>query len=747
MNRCKYRGIAIGCNAVPNACAWSKEGVIAYAAHHSVAVFNPANTFGTEATLNGHTDRVTVVRWLDHDLIISGAADNTLRIWRYTSLRWKCLQVITDHKKTISSIAVLDQFVVSASLDGSINLYRYENELNLVCSVQYSPLIPLTVAIARLPGTSQTVMAVGGTSPHVNLYAIDLKRTCFVAKAKLVGHEDWIKALDFFTDGDSLLLASASQDRYIRLWRIDHRTENLDLSTLSLLENKAHDFDVPDERAPKWKAAFEALLVGHEDWIYSVHFSRTAEGHPILLSASADSSIILWRADADSQIWVVHAQLGTISTKGASTATGSTGGFWGALFAPESTSHTICAWNRTGAIRLWKSEDLQQWRSIAGIGGHTKQVRSLSWSPGGEYLLTTSLDQSTRLWAQYKGDWLEFARPQIHGYDIQAIHVVSSTLFLSGAEEKIVRVFRATSSVVSLLSRIAGIEFPQNHETVEAANVPALGLSNKALSSADQGTHLGRADLDDEADGSVKAPMSKLMLDTLVVPPIEDHLQRHTLFPEVEKLYGHGYEIQALSATHDGSLIVSGCRATTPDHAVLRLYDAAYKEIAQLPGHTLTVTKARLSANDEYLLSVSRDRSLCLYKRTDNGYAMYRRQSKAHKRIIWDCAWLSESVFVTASRDASCIIWRITDTIEKITTIDIASGATAVAYCNACLAIGTETGSIYIYHMDEAHKPELLETFQDCAGSITGVAFRPSDPSVLAFTSEDCSVRIIQIAS
>ena len=38
-------------------------------------------------------------------------------------------------------------------------------------------------------------------------------------------------------------------------------------------------------------------------------------------------------------------------------------------------------------------------------------------------------------------------------------------------------------------------------------------------------------------------------------PPTEENLLQNTLWPEVQKLYGHGYEIFALAARHDGTLL------------------------------------------------------------------------------------------------------------------------------------------------------------------------------------------------
>lgn len=122
-------------------------------------------------------------------------------------------------------------------------------------------------------------------------------------------------------------------------------------------------------------------------------------------------------------------------------------------------------------------------------------------------------------------------------------------------------------------------------------------------------------------------------------PPSENKLSTSTLWPEVEKLYGHGYEVSlsaqpagtaseadrplhplqlmAIAASHSSNLIATTCKASTPQHAVVRLYDTTtWKSLEQtLGGHSLTVTRLAFSKDDRFLISVGRDRSWRLYER------------------------------------------------------------------------------------------------------------------------------------
>ena len=44
-------------------------------------------------------------------------------------------------------------------------------------------------------------------------------------------------------------------------------------------------------------------------------------------------------------------------------------------------------------------------------------------------------------------------------------------------------------------------------------------------------------------------------------PPSEDYLSKHTLWPELNKLYGHGFELKALTTSHNGKYIASACKS------------------------------------------------------------------------------------------------------------------------------------------------------------------------------------------
>lgn len=54
-------------------------------------------------------------------------------------------------------------------------------------------------------------------------------------------------------------------------------------------------------------------------------------------------------------------------------------------------------------------------------------------------------------------EWHEISRPQVHGYDLCSVSLVSSTL-VSAAEEKVLRVFAPPQNFLHNFQRITGEE-------------------------------------------------------------------------------------------------------------------------------------------------------------------------------------------------------------------------------------------------------------------------------------------------
>lgn len=653
---------------------------------------------------------------------------------------FELVATLEGHSSSIHCLAVFDgaNVVVSGSADASLKIWRVnllgvELTFELVQAVQINPrLFPLALALHSLDAARGLVLAVAGTKGIVQVY-IALADGFFNYQCSLTGHEGWIRSLAISRETESpesdLLLASASQDKYIRLWRISRcgQESKDDVKDLirplgKTLSNKAHKIMFVDV---SYDITFEALLLGHEDWIYNVAW-RLDGNRLRLLSASADSSLAIWQLEEGSGVWVPTTRLGEISAqKGSTTATGSTGSYWIGLWS--FSGDTLVSLGKTGSWRLWNYDRKRsRWVQGTGISGHTKHVADIAWSKNGAFFLSTGSDQTTRMHAAWERDtkrsWHEMARPQIHGYDLNCIDTIDHTQFISGADEKLLRVFDEPRATANLLDRLCGVEINGAVELPEVANIPVLGLSNKAVEEDDKPSEEGIGANNIE---SITSPAAQIPTHDIEYPPLEDHLARHTLWPEEEKLYGHGYEISAVAASHDSKLVATSCKASSLDHAVIRLYATSdWREIKpSLKAHSLTVTALRFSGDDQYLLSVGRDRQWAVFERDKDrpeNYLLRHSNPKGHSRMILNCSWASTDagrIFATAGRDKTVRIWTLQDEkFECSATIALGSAATAVDVAQQVvrgalvIASGAETGEVY-FHILRLSDWTLRQTF------------------------------------
>lgn len=141
-------------------------------------------------------------------------------------------------------------------------------------------------------------------------------------------------------------------------------------------------------------------------------------------------------------------------------------------------------------------------------------------------------------------------------------------------------------------------------------------------------THLSKNSFSARLSGPrCASPLSYHSLPKLTLP----FLSPFPFHPQTEKLYGHSFELVSVTSASSAPLIATACKATLPEHAVIRLFDTqTWRPVGDvLTGHSLTITKLAFSLGsggeksegnrDRWLLSVGRDRTWRVYEREERG--------------------------------------------------------------------------------------------------------------------------------
>ncbi|XP_061110754.1 elongator complex protein 2 [Conger conger] len=739
--------VACCANRTPNVLSWGRSGLIAFGTCNSVAVYDPQEIV-IVTVLNGHKGRVNAVQWVHRNdsgpetELVSGGSDNRLIVWKAQDGRFSQSAQCCGHSGPVSAVdsihldpeGTTGLLIASAASDSTVKVWvNRDNDVDCIQTISFGSGFMMDVSLTLLPGSRVPILACGGDDARVYLYVQQDGK--FVKVHSLHGHEDWVRGVEWVTwDGD-ILLASCAQDCLIRIWKVFAKEEHVgDVQDVDAIKLTEDVFEVKKNGSSiRFAVTLETVLAGHENWVYGVHWQPPSGGSVALLSASMDKTMILWGPEEASGVWLEQVRVGEVG--------GNTLGFYGCQMSPDGSMIMAHAFH--GALHLWHRDpdNEREWSPGVVISGHFSSVQDLSWDPDGEFVLSVGSDQTTRLFTPWrrkeraKVTWHEVSRPQIHGYDMQCLATVGRFQFVSGADEKVLRVFRAPRNFVENFSHITGASLDKLLASSDAANLPegastpALGLSNKAVF---QGDLVPQNQEEEEGFNSVSDQYSESYFHplTLTEPPPEDHLLQNTLWPEVQKLYGHGFEMFCLASDGRRTVVASACKASKAEHAAILLWSAcSWRQLQALPLHSLTVTQLSFSPDSRFLLAVSRDRTWSLWRRRDAApveqseepafslHAHTTKSTSVHTRIIWSCDWSGDSrFFVTSSRDKKVIVWGECGSTEGVeenspvavapcsSVLDVGDSATSISVCpvlcpdhSYLVAVGLENGKILFY--------------------------------------------------
>lgn len=800
------RLISSGCNTVYHAAAWHKKHpVIAYASGHQVNIYSP-DTNKVTLNLIGHTKRVNVPKFLllqKEITLISGGSDGTLCIWKangdpFVHTSWR-QDFKTQLDESICNIVILElseteTYIVTLTTSTQVTLWKYDGTtLHQLDLLHFGTTFQEACGL-ELVENRYLFVFLGGIDKLVHIYSYDIKSTekaTLQYHVSLKGHENAITdyAIAKIKEGDEefFFLASSSRDTYIRLWRFSKYNEEKD--QLKAFQNK-NNHKITISQGNLYILSLESILSGHSDHVSSVTWGLVnpkgdpfSESNLCLLSTSFDFSCYIWTNDKKDDLWVNRVRLGQLG--------GNKNAFFGATYNEDYTK--ILANTFSGAFHLWHIKGEYQYDLVPTITGHFNHVTDLDWSSEGDYLVSCSSDQTTRVYGEWKktGTWHEISRAQVHGYDLNAIRNLRvpskdgkkfADYLVSGGDEKVIRMFEPSLAFINNLNSLSDknlrlyFENPAEEEKLldksservryiinMEATSQVLGLMTKVVQvEQPQITTYGKGE--DGEDDLQEEDEKEAIEHDYNTPPVESYLINRTLWPEMNKLYGHGYELKAIAINSTGTIIASACKSQTADHACIILWDPKkYNIIDKIFFHNYTAVALEFSKDDQYLVSVSRDRQIGLFKLDANDSQHPYKQvwgDKSHARIVWTVSFSHDTkYFITGARDKMIKLWQLSDKPTKVCdkvfsqpVVSVAFSTQAVGENRYLFAVGLENGELHLCDFNASTNTigqlGTVPKFLGHALAVNKLQFRPNTKEgvlTLATASEDHSVKIFDI--
>ncbi|KYC35883.1 serine/threonine protein kinase [Scytonema hofmannii PCC 7110] len=213
----------------------------------------------------------------------------------------------------------------------------------------------------------------------------------------LRGHSSDVNSVAFSPNGQSL--ASASDDRTIKIWNLATRQTTL-------------------------------TLKGHSQWVWTVAFSPDGK---TLASGSADNTIKLWNLETGQE-------MGTLK--------GHPGGVSSVAFSPD--GRTLASGGLDKTVKLW---DVVTGKEIRTLKGHSRATASVRFSPDGMTLASGSWDKTIKLWNVLTGEEVR----TLEGHTDYVLSVAFSpdgVTLASGSKDKRIKLWNlATGEVTHTLTQ------------------------------------------------------------------------------------------------------------------------------------------------------------------------------------------------------------------------------------------------------------------------------------------------------